>query len=263
MVNGGGGLRLTRLRSTEPTLNVPASTAAFACHRQVCVVQVELVEPLAVQMGQPRGERRAGRGDEHRLDGPVFARPENLDLGFALADQPQRDRLHPAGAAAAGQFAPQHRRQREAHQIVQRAARHVGLDQRLIEVARMLDRLADGVAGDLVEADAADVDAFQRVLVLQHGADVPGDRLALAIRVGGEIEGFRAFQRLGDGADLLVAAGVRFPVHGEVLVGADAAILGRQVAHVPETGQDGVAAAQIAVDGFGFGGGFYDDNIRH
>ena len=47
--------------------------------------------------------------DEQRLDGPVFARAEDLDLGFALADQAQRDRLHPPGAAAAGQLAPQHR----------------------------------------------------------------------------------------------------------------------------------------------------------
>ena len=254
-------IALDALALDRPDGEGPGLDRRLGRQRQRFVVQVELIEPLAVQMRQPSGERRAAGGQEQRLDRPVFARPENLDLGFAVADQAQRDGLHTAGAAAAGQFAPQHRRQREAHQIVQRAAGHVGLDQRLIEFARMGDGVADGVAGDLVEADAVDGDAFQRVLVLQHRPHVPGNRLALTIRVGGEIQRLGAFQRLGDGADLLVAPRVRLPVHREILVRADAAILRRQVAHMSETGENRIAATQIAVDGFGLGGGFDDDDI--
>ena len=90
---------------------------------------------------------------------------------------------------------------------------------------------------------------------------MPGDRLAFAVRVGGEIQRARALQRLGDGADLLLAPRVGLPVHGEVLLGTHRAILRRQVAHVPEAGQHGVAATEIAVDGLGLGGGFDDDNV--
>ena len=63
---------------------------------------VELIETLAVQMRQARGKRRPGGGQKKRLDGPVFAGLEDFDLGFAVADQPECDRLDTAGAAAAG-----------------------------------------------------------------------------------------------------------------------------------------------------------------
>ncbi len=76
-------------------------------------------------------------GAEMGIDGPVFAALEDLDLGLALADQAQRHRLHAAGRAAARQLAPQDGREGEAHEIVQRAARQIGVDQRLVEVARM------------------------------------------------------------------------------------------------------------------------------
>ena len=46
-------------------------------------------------------------------------------------------------------------------------ARQIGLDQRLVEFARVGDGVANGVASDLVEADPADGDALQRLLVLQ------------------------------------------------------------------------------------------------
>jgi len=90
--------------------------------------QVELVELAPVQMRQPRGDDLARGGAEIGVDRPVFAGLERLDLGLALADQAQRDRLHPPRRARAGQLAPQHRRQGEADQVVERPARQVGLD---------------------------------------------------------------------------------------------------------------------------------------
>ena len=103
---------------------------------------VEPVELLAVGADEPR--RRTARrrfvcevGD----DRPVFARDEALDLGLAVADEPQRHRLHAAGRAGAGQLAPQHRRQREADEIVERAAGQIGVDQGRVDLARMLHRL--------------------------------------------------------------------------------------------------------------------------
>ena len=69
-------------------------------------------------------------GREQGLDGPVFVGPEGLDLGLAVADEAQRDRLHAAGRAGARQLAPQHRRQGEADEIVERAAGQIGGDER-------------------------------------------------------------------------------------------------------------------------------------
>src|SRR4029077_5810249 len=62
-------------------------------------------------------------------DGPVLERIERLDLLFALADHAQRRALHPAGRKPAAHFLPQQRRQVEAHQIVERAARLLSVDQ--------------------------------------------------------------------------------------------------------------------------------------
>ncbi len=268
LLQGGGGERRRRVAlDAAPLDRVDGEIAGFdlgaGTIRQLGAVQVELIEPLAVQMRQPGGERGAGRGGEMRLDRPVLARPERLDLGFALADQPQCDRLHAPGTAAAGQLAPQHWRQGEADQIVQRPPRQVGLDQRLIELARVRHGVFDGGAGDLVEGDPLDPDALQGIFFVQHGADMPGDRLALAIRIGGEVQGLGAFQRLGDGRDLAVAALVGGPVHGEVLLRTHAPVLGRQVAHMPKARQHGKPATEVFVDCLGLGGRFDDDDVRH
>ena len=79
---------------------------------------------------------------ERRDQRPVFARDELLDLELAVADEPQRHRLHAAGRARARQLAPQHRREREADEIVERAAGEIGVDQRAVDLARVLHRLA-------------------------------------------------------------------------------------------------------------------------
>ena len=154
---------------------------------QVGRVDVELVQLAAVQMRQPGHERRAGRRGQVRLDRPIFARLEYLDLRLAVADQAQCHRLHTPGATAARQLTPQHGGQREAYQIIQRAAGEVGFDKRLIQFARMGNRVLDGGFRDFVERDAMHGDAPQRVLVLEHRADVPADGLAFAIGVGRQI----------------------------------------------------------------------------
>ena len=125
----------------------------------------------------------------------------------------------------------------------------------------MGDGVLDGVAGDLVEGNAADGDALQRIFLREHGANMPGDRFSLTVGIGGQVKRLGTLQRLGDGTDLLVAADVGFPVHGEILVRPDASILGWKVTHMPETGQDGVTATKVAVDGLSLGGGLDDDNV--
>src|SRR3546814_15538518 len=85
--------------------------------------------------------------------------------------------------AAAGQLAPQDGREGEADEVVEGAARHVGVDQLLVEAARVLESLDHRLLGDLVEHHALDVNAVQHVAPLHLVDDVPGDCLALAIRV--------------------------------------------------------------------------------
>src|SRR5256885_12698889 len=60
--------------------------------------------------------------------------------------RPPRSTLFPyttlfRSRAAARQLAPQHRRQREAHEIVERPAREIGIDQLLVDVDRKSTRL--------------------------------------------------------------------------------------------------------------------------
>ena len=145
---------------------------------------------------QPRGERRSV-GLERRRDRPIFLRPEQLDLALAVDDQAQRDRLHAAGRLGAGQLAPQDRRQGEADQIIERAARAVGVDQILIERARMLHRLGHRRLGDGVEGHPLDL-GREQLLLPQHFLDVPADRLALAVGIGGEDQRVGLLRLVGD-----------------------------------------------------------------
>src|SRR6185312_1727697 len=93
--------------------------------RRLFVREIVTLELLAVEMRQACGEPVARGVRELDLDGPVFARVECLDLGFALADEAQRNGLDAAGGAAARQLAPQHRRQGESDEIIERAAREI------------------------------------------------------------------------------------------------------------------------------------------
>src|SRR5690606_32120176 len=94
----------------------------------VRVADAELLEFLSVQLRQARREP-ALLVLEVGLDGPVFASLELLYFLFALDDQPQRGTLHAPGGEAAPDLLPQQRRQVEPHEVVQRAARLLRVDE--------------------------------------------------------------------------------------------------------------------------------------
>ncbi len=268
LLEGAGGEGGGRVALDPPLLDrnhgeIAGLDRCLGAHGAGFVGQVELVELAAIEMGQPGAEGGTLGRLEAALDGPVFPGAEGLDLGLALADQAQRDRLHPAGRAAARQLAPQHRREGEAHQVVQRPPRQIGIDQRGIEVARMGDGVLHRPLGDLVEGDPADLHPLQGAAPGQHLLDMPGNRLALAIRIGCQEQPAGALQGPGDLGDLAFAAVLRFPVHGEILVRADRAILRRQVTHMAEAREHLVVPAKVLVDGLGLGRGFDDDDVRH
>ena len=223
--------------------------------------QRQLFDLPAVQLDQPGGEA-ARLGGQVGADGPVFLGLERLDLLLALHDQAQRHRLHPPGRARPRQLAPQDRRQGETHQIIQRPAGQIGFDQFLVQRAGMGDGLHHGGFGDGVERHPFHRQVFQQLLGPQHFQDVPGNRLALAVGVGGQDQLVGALHRLGDVLDLGGGAGIHIPDHGEIVVRLHRAVLGRQVADMPEAGQHFIIAAQILVDGFDLAGGLDDQDVH-
>ncbi len=195
-------------------------------------------------------------------DRPVFASDELLDLELAVADDPERDRLDAPGRARAGQLSPQDRGEGEADQVVERAAGPVGVDQRIVDLARMAHRLLDRVLGDGVEHHAVDSLVLQKLLVLENLVHVPGDRLALAIRVGRQDDPVRVLDRAADLAQPFGRLRANLPAHGEIVVRIDRAVLLDEVAHMAERGVNAVVLAQILVDGLRLGGQL-DDHDFH
>ena len=225
------------------------------------VGQRHFLDLLAVQLDQPGREGAAGRG-QFGVDAPIFLRLESFDFLLAFHHQAKRHALHPSRRARARQLAPQHGRQSEAEQIVQGAACQIGVDQFLVEFARMGDGFQDGGFGDGVERHPLDGHGAQDLLFLEHFQDVPGNGFALAVGVGGQDQLVGAFHGGHDVLDLGRGAGIHVPGHGEIVVRLHRTVLGRQVADMPEAGQHFIVAAQVLVDGFDLAGGLDDQNIH-
>ena len=126
----------------------------------------------------------------------------------------------------------------------------------------MFHRLGHRLLGDGVEHHALDGLAAQGALFLQRLDEMPGDRLALAIRVGGENRLVRRFDGARDIIEPLLRFGIDFPNHAEIGGGINRAVLGREVPDMAERRQHLVAAAEIFVDGLRLGRGFDDDYVH-
>ena len=234
----------------------------FRRHGGAFIGEVEAVELLAVALDKAGGKSIAPGAVEADFDGPVFLGLEDFDLGFTFADQAQRDRLHPPGRTGPGELAPKNRRQFEAHQIVQGATRQIGFDELVMDVPGVVEGFLNGAFGDLVKHNALDVDVVEQAAFTQQLLDMPGNRLAFAIRVRGQIQCLGALERIHNGLDGFLGPGVYRPVHLEVFIRPDRAILGRQVADMPIGGEDGVVRTKILVDGLGLGRRFDDDDVH-
>ena len=222
----------------------------------------EPVELLSVEMGKAGGKAVAARRQEIGVDRPVFPGPEALDLVFALAHQAQGDGLDPAGRARARQFYPEHRRKMEPDKIVERPAGKVCVDQRPVDLARVFHGLADGVSRDFMKDDPADVEIFEPVFLPEQFQDMPGNRLALAVRVGCQEKAAGLPGGARDFVDPLSCARIHLPGHGETVVRIDGALLLGQVADMAVAGEDLPVRTQVFVDGFRLGRGFDDDDVH-
>ncbi len=120
---------------------------------------------------------------------PVFFRDEGLDFAFTVADELHRHRLHAPRGQPAPHFPPEQRAQLIADQAVEHAPRLLRVDARASRWRADAQGVGDGALGDLVELNPLGVFQVQRL------AQMPGDGLAFAIRVGGEVDGLRALRR--------------------------------------------------------------------
>ena len=192
--------------------------------------------------------RTRSRRQQRRNQRPVFARNETLDLKLAVADEPQRHRLDPARRSRARQFAPQHRREREADEVIERAAGEIRIDQGMVDVARPLHRIGHRLLGDGIEHHPLDALVRNRTPLLEGFEHMPGDRFAFAVRVGRQNELVGAPDGVGDILQPLLRLRIDFPNHLEIVIGIDRSVLGRQVTDVPEGGQNFITPAQIGID---------------
>ena len=212
-----------------------------------------------------------GAGVEGALEVPVRRGGEAHPLPLAVDDQPGRDRLHAAGGQAAHHLAPQHRADLVAVEAVEDPTGLLRLDEVHVELAGVGHGRGDGRLGDLVEDHPVDRD----VLGLQLVEEVPGDRLALAVLVGGEVELVGVLEQaleLGDVALLVTRDDV---VRGEAVVdvhrepaprlvldlGRRVRSVVREVADVADRGLDDVAVTEVPRDGAGLGGRLDDDQL--
>src|SRR5438270_456159 len=83
-----------------------------------------------------------------RIDRPGLLGDESPDLLFPVHDEPQRDRLDPAGPDALLDLAPEERAQPVAHQPVDDPPSLLGVDQPHVDVPGVLERSPDGGVGD-------------------------------------------------------------------------------------------------------------------
>src|SRR3546814_20465349 len=76
------------------------------------------------------------------------------------------------------------------------------------------------------------------------------------------MEAVGALQRAGDVVDAPLRIGLDLPVHLEILVRPDGAVLARQVADMAVAGEDRIVRAEILVDGLRLGRRFADDALN-
>ena len=119
--------------------------------------------------------------------------------------------------------------------------------------------MADRLPGNLVKLDPVYGLVLDQVALLEKFIQVPGDRLALTVRVGGQIQGIGLFHCPGYGVDMFPAALDDLVSHLEVLLRIHGIFLAREIPHMAVGGQRDKIVAEIARHGARLGRRF-DDN---
>ena len=219
-------------------------------------------QAYVVDADQGRGEGLGIAGlalalGESAFDVPVLGGVEGHPGSFALDDHAGGDRLHPSGGQARQHLLPQHRTDLVAVEAVEDAAGFLCVDELVVDLARIGDGGGDRRRGDLVEHHAA-----HRHGGLERFDQVPGDRLALAVFICGEVELGGVLDQALELGDLLFAVGADDVDRLEAVLGVDADACPRQalvlrrdvggvawqVTDVADRGLDGVVGTEVAAD---------------
>jgi hypothetical protein len=206
------------------------------------------LDRLALDPDELGLECLARLGLQERAKRPVLPRDERIDLALPLDHEAHGHGLHATRRQPAPNLARDQRAERVAHEPIDDPARLLGVDEVGVDAPRVREGLANGTLGDLGERDSP---RLRRGNVRRLG-HVPRDRFALAVEVGGEVDGVGALCRLGDVGDLLATVlrdhvlgrEAVLDVHAELAL---AGIVG-QVTDVPVRRQDTVIVAEVALD---------------
>ncbi len=199
-------------------------------------------DPVAVEPHEGGGE--PGVGGEGGLQVPVVGGHERHALALPLDHQAHGRRLHPPRGQRRSDLAPQHLGHGVAEEPVDDAPGLLGVDQAGVDVAGLLDRLLDRLAGDLVEHHP--LGGHPRV---EHLGEVPGDGLALAILISREIELVGGLERGLQLADDIPLARRHHIAGFEAVVDVDRKALGVEVTDGADRRLDDEIVAQEPGDG--------------
>ncbi len=157
--------------------------------------------------------------------------------------------MHAPGGDAAFYRLPQQGRNLVADQTIQHTAGLLSFKQIRVDLARMFQGILHCAGGDFVELDPLDIPGF----ILDHLRDVPGNGLALTIRVGREIDRISPGRGLLKIMDDFFLALDGLVARREIVFLIHADFLGGQVADMPHAGLHHVFAAQKFLDGLHLG----------
>ncbi len=132
----------------------------------------------------------------------------------------------------AADLLPKQRREVEPHEIIERAAGLLGVDERLGQVARLPDGFLNRPLRDLVEDHAMHGLGVEHLAILEHFEDVPRDRFALAVGVGRQIHRIGSLDGLDDLLDVLLVLVDELVLHREAMLWIDGAFLRHEVTDV-------------------------------
>ena len=126
----------------------------------------------------------------------------------------------------------------------------------------MFNGILDCSLRDLVEDDAMDRFVLEGAAFLQEFVEMPGDGFTLAIRVGREIEGIGLPEFVCDCLHMFAVAVDDLVIHRKAVLRVDCALLGNEIAHMAIGSKHLEILAEIFLDGFGFGGRLYNDQVH-
>ena len=205
---------------------------------------------------------------EGGVDPPPAGRAEADARPLALDHHAGGHALDPAGGQPGHDLLPQHGRDLVAVEPVEDATGLLGVDQPTVEVTPLAHGPLDGRPGDLVEDHALDRDGGGQDL-----EQVPGDGLALAVLVGGQVDLAGLLDQLLQLGHLGLLLGRDHVERLEAVVHVDAQAAPRlvlvggrdlvgspgQVPDVADGGLDHVVGPEQAGDRLGLGRRFHDD----